>query len=161
MVTYRRNRQPGGTYFFTVTLMDRGSSMLTRHIPVLGNAMRDVRAHHPFETIAIVVLPDHLHAIWRLPEHDTEYSMRWRMIKSLFTRRVVAAGESIPGRTKGERRLWARRFWEHTMRDEDDLQQHVDYIHGNPVKHGWSERIEEWPWSSFHRYRTASSSSGS
>ena len=73
MVAYRRNRQPGGTYFFTVTLMDRRSSMLTRRIPVLGNAMRDVRMRHPFETLAIVVLPDHLHAIWRLPAHDADY----------------------------------------------------------------------------------------
>ena len=82
--------------------------------------------------------------------------MRWRMIKSHFTRRIVAAGEPVPNRAKTECRLWARRFWEHTIRDEHDLQQHINYIHGNPVKHGLSERIEDWPWSSFHRYRTDS-----
>ncbi|GAA4792339.1 transposase [Lysobacter hankyongensis] len=142
---------PGGTYFFTVTLANRSSSLLTDHVDLLGRAMREVRTRHPFETVAIVVLPDHLHAIWRLPKADAAYSMRWRMIKALFTRQLVDAGVWIPQRTKGERRVWARRFWEHTIRDESDMRHHVDYIHFNPVKHGWVERAIDWPYSSLHR----------
>lgn len=157
MVVYRRNRLPGGTYFFTVTLENRASSLLVAHVDVLGQAMREVRCRYPFETLAIVVLPDHLHALWRLPQGDADYSTRWRLIKAGFTRRLMSEGVAVPARGNDERRLWARRFWEHTIRDEDDLLRHVDYIHGNPVKHGCVERIEDWPWSSVHRHRSASS----
>ena len=151
MVNYRRNRVPGGTYFFTVVLANRASSTLIDHIDLLGQAMRETRAKHPFETLAIVVLPDHLHAIWRLPDLDQAYSMRWRMIKSLFTRKLGQSGVRLPMRSNGERRLWARRFWEHTIRDEIDLRRHIDYIHFNPVKHGWVEQAVEWPHSSLRR----------
>ncbi len=151
MVNYRRNRMPGGTYFFTVTLANRQSSLLIEHVSLLGEAMRDVRTRHPFETLAIVVLPEHLHTIWRLPEDDVDYSMRWRLIKALFTRKLISSGAWLPVRTKGERRVWARRFWEHTIRDDSDLQHHVDYVHFNPVKHGWVERPEDWCHSSFRR----------
>ena len=151
MVNYRRNKVPGGTYFFTVTLANRQSSLLTEHIHLLGEAMREVRTRHPFETVAIVVLPEHLHAIWRLPEGDAGYSMRWRLIKALFTRKLSSAGVWLPVRKKGERRVWARRFWERTILDDSDLQQHVDYIHFNPVKHGWVEHPEAWCHSSCHR----------
>lgn len=154
MVKYRRNRVRGGTYFFTVTLANRQSSLLTEHIHLLGEAMREVRTRHPFETLAIVVLPEHLHAIWRLPEGDADYSMRWRLIKALFTRKLISKGVWLPVRTKGERRVWARRFWEHTILDDSDLQHHVDYIHFNPVKHGWVERPEEWCHSSCGRMRS-------
>ncbi len=100
MVAYRRNRLPGGTYFFTVTLHNRASSLLITHAAVLGEAMREVRARHPFETLAIVVLPDHLHAIWRLPDGDTDYSTRWRLIKSGFTRRIIDKGIPLSMRSK-------------------------------------------------------------
>ena len=150
MVGYRRNRESGGTYFFTATLRDRTSTLLTTHAGVLGAVMREVRRRHPFETLAVVVLPDHLHAIWRLPEGDSDYSTRWRLIKAGFTRCLMAAGHSA-SESKG-RGLWARRFWEHTIRDEEDLQKHVDYVHGNPLKHGLAERMEDWPWSSYRRY---------
>ena len=142
---------PGGTSFFTVTLANRSSSLLTDHVDLLGQTMRDVRARHPFETIAIVVLPDHVHAIWRLPEGDAAYSMRWRLIKAHFTRKLGAAGVCMPKRAKGERRLWARRFWEHTIRDASDMQHHVDCMHFNPVKHGWVEQAIDWPYSSLRR----------
>ena len=158
MVAYRRNRQPGGMYFFTVTLQDRGSDLLTRHISALGASMRETRRRHPFDTVAMVVLPDHLHALWRLPENETDYSTRWRLIKSGFTRRVRDGGVSLPTRGTDERALWARRFWEHTIRDEQDLLRHVDYIHGNPVKHGWVERMDGWPWSTIHRYQSTARS---
>ena len=151
MVNYRRNRMPGGTYFFTVTLANRQSSLLIEHVHLLGEAMREVRTRHPFETLAIVVLPEHLHTIWRLPEDDVDYSMRWRLIKALFTRKLISAGVWLPVRTKGERRVWARRFWEHTIRDDSDLQHHVDYVHFNPVKHGWVEHPEDGCHSSFRR----------
>ncbi len=151
MVNYRRNRMPGGTYFFTVTLANRQSSLLVEHVHLLGEAMREVRTRHPLETLAIAVLPEHLHTIWRLPEDDVDYSMRWRLIKALFTRKLISAGVRLPVRTKSERRVWARRFREHTVRYDSDLQHHVDYIHFNPVKHAWVERPEDWCHSSFRR----------
>ena len=136
--------------FFTVTLGDRTSQALVDHIDALRSAYGVVHARHPFETIAMVVMPDHLHAIWRLPPGDDRYSMRWRLIKTTFTARLVAAGVSIGSRTDG-RRLWARRFWEHTIRDARDLATHVDYIHFNPVKHGHVAQVADWPYSTFHR----------
>ena len=150
MVEYRRKRVPGGTYFFTVTLQDRSASLLTTHAGLLGEAMRDIRLTHPFETIAIVILPDHLHAVWRLPEGDSDYSTRWRLIKAGFTRQLKI--DRIPASERKGRSLWARRFWEHSIRDEEDLRKHVEYVHGNPLKHGLAERMEDWPWSSYRRY---------
>ena len=101
---------------------------------------------------AIVVLPDHLHTIWTLPADDADYAERWRMIKSRFTKSLVKEGVKIGRNEKGEYDLWQRRYWEHTIRDDLDLQRHVDYIHCNPVKHGLVERVSDWPHSSFHRY---------
>ena len=152
MVNYRRNRVPGGTYFFTLGLADRSSRVLVDHVDHLRHVMRDVRATHPFVIHAMVVLPDHLHAVWELPTGDDRYSMRWRLIKSGFTVRLREQGIVFAARGKGERRLWARRFWEHTIRDEDDLARHIDYIHINPLKHGLVANVADWPWSSFHRF---------
>ena len=100
----------------------------------------------------MVVLPDHLHAIWTLPESDDDFATRWRLIKSTFSRQV-AAGERISQSriSKGERGIWQRRYWEHTLRNEQDFERHVDYIHINPVKHGYVTRVGAWPYSSFHR----------
>ncbi|WP_323001716.1 REP-associated tyrosine transposase [Denitromonas sp.] len=144
MVRYRRNYVPGGTYFFTVTLRDRRSDWLTRHIDLLRVAIVRTRSHHPFRIDAMVVLPDHLHMIMTLPEGDADYSLRWRRIKALFTRGLQLRGLATRG-------IWQRRFWEHTVRDDDDLQRHVDYIHFNPVKHGHAERPCDWPYSTIHR----------
>ncbi len=152
MVQYRRNRVPGGTYFFTVTLRDRHSRALTDHIGPLRESFRTVHAAHPFEIIAVVILPEHLHTVIRLPPGDADYSGRWRAIKSGFSRGLVKAGVTLEQDPRGEYPLWARRFWEHTIRDDRDLETHVHYIHYNPVKHGWVDRVAEWPWSSFHRY---------
>jgi len=152
MVYYRRNRVPGGTYFFTVTLADRRSQALVEHIALVRKAFRQVYRERPFRMEAVVVLPDHLHTVWTLPEGDDNYSRRWRAIKSRFTRLVRQAGVSLNPNAKGEYDLWQRRYWEHTIRDEDDLQRHVDYIHYNPVKHGLVKRVADWPYSSFHRY---------
>lgn len=152
MVQYRRNYLQGGTYFFTVTLADRRSSALVEHIALLRAAFRVTQKERPFTVKAIVVLPDHLHTIMTLPPGDADFSGRWRRIKSLFTRQVVSGGAAIARNTKGEYALWQRRFWEHTVRDEEDFGRIADYIHYNPVKHGLVPRVRDWPHSSFHRF---------
>jgi putative transposase len=151
MVLYRRNRVPGGTYFFTVTLNDRRSCALVDHIDALRDAFRFSRRERPFDVDAIVILPDHLHAIMTLPAGDADFSSRWRRIKGLFTRHI-AKTEGLSPNASGEYPLWQRRFWEHTIRDDEDFVRHVDYIHINPVKHGHATRARDWPYSSFHRY---------
>jgi putative transposase len=152
MVRYRRNIVPGGTYFFTVTLRDRRSSHLTNHISNLRNAFRVARQERPFAIDAIAVLPDHLHAIWTLPDGDADFSGRWRRIKSHFSRNVAVAEPSIKRKASREYDLWQSRFWEHTIRDDIDFARHVDYIHYNPVKHGLVSRVSDWAYSSFHAY---------
>jgi putative transposase len=152
MTNYRRNPIPGGSYFFTVTLDDRCSRLLIDHIDVLRAAFRHVLARHPFTVAAIVVLPDHLHAIWTLPEQDADFALRWRLIKSGFSR-ALPGGEPVSRSRaeKGERGIWQRRYWEHTLRDDSDVERHFDYIHYNPVKHGHVHQACDWPYSSFHR----------
>ena len=152
MTRYLRNFVPGGCYFFTVNLADRRQRLLTEHIGNLRNAFRETRARHPFTIDAIVILPDHLHAIWTLPPGDFDFATRWRLIKSAFSR-GLAPGELVSESraAKGERGIWQRRYWEHTLRDENDVARHVDYIHFNPVKHGHAPRVRDWPHSSFHR----------
>ena len=150
---YRRAFTPGGTYFFTVTLADRRSRLLVDCVDALRNAVAGVRARHPFTIDAIVVLPDHIHAIWTLPPSDADFPTRWTLIKAAFSRTIekteyVSATRNI----KGERGIWQRRYWEHLIRDDDDLAGHVDYIHYNPVKHGDAARPIDWPHSSIHRY---------
>jgi putative transposase len=152
MVRYRRNFVPGGTFFFTVTLADRRSSVLVEHIVDLRSAFRKTRSERPFAIDAIVVLPDHLHTIMTLPLDGADFSGRWKKIKSLFSRRVAATDETMATNLKGEYSLWQRRFWEHTIRNEKDFARHVDYIHYNPVKHGLTTRVRDWPYSSFHLY---------
>ena len=151
MVRYRRNFVPGGTFFFTVTVADRRSSVLVEHIAALRAAFRVTRRERPFAIDAIVVLPDHLHMIMTLPPDDSDFSGRWRRIKSLFTRRIAAHDDALRNK-RGEYAVWQRRFWEHTVRDETDFARHADYIHYNPVKHGLVSRARDWPYSSFHRY---------
>lgn len=152
MVLYRRNRITGGTYFFTVTLRDRKSTLLVDRIDPLRAAFRTVKRAHPFRIDAMVILPEHLHAIWTLPPEGDDYSGRWRAIKALFTRSLAKSGHRMARNPKGEYDLWQRRFWEHTIRDDEDLRRHVEYIHFNPVKHGQVARVSDWPYSTFHRY---------
>lgn len=152
MVRYRRNFVPGGTFFFTATLADRRSSALVDNIGLLRRAFRTTRRERPFSIDAVVVLPDHLHIIMTLPPDDADFPGRWKRVKSLFTRHVVARGNAYKRNRRGEYALWQRRFWEHTVRDEADFERHVDYIHYNPVKHGLVARVRDWPHSSFHRY---------
>ena len=152
MVGYRRNFIPGGTYFFTITLADRRSKMLVDQIGYLRSALRAARRERPFTIDAVVILPDHLHAIFTLPPNDFDFSGRWRRIKGHFSSALIDASIELNRRPNGDLALWQRRFWEHTIRDESDFSRHVDYIHFNPVKHGHVRRVRDWPYSSFHRY---------
>jgi putative transposase len=152
VTNYRRNFICGGSFFFTANLAERRLRLLVDHIDLLRQAFRYVRRRHPFDIEAIVVLPDHLHAIWTLPEGDADFALRWRLIKSTFSRGLFAGERRSPSRAKkGERGIWQRRYWEHTLRDEGDFARHADYIHFNPVKHGHVTRVRDWPYSSFHR----------
>jgi len=149
MSDYRRVFVPGATYFFTLNLQDRRCDLLVRHIDALRESWRDMARAWPFETLAAVVLPDHLHLVLALPEGDANYPARLRLLKSGFTRRLPDAVK-FTGR-KGERKVWQRRYWEHMIRDEADLTTHVDYVHFNPVKHGHATSPEQWPYSTWHR----------
>ncbi|HZK91858.1 MAG TPA: transposase [Stellaceae bacterium] len=152
MTNYRRAFVSGGTYFFTVNLFDRRSLLLTEHIDALRAAFRYARKRHPFDLEAIVVLPEHLHAVWSLPDGDADFPLRWRLIKSAFSH-SLPTGEIVSSSRaqKSERGIWQRRYWEHAVRDQDDFDRHLDYIHFNPVKHGYVPRVRDWPYSSFHR----------
>jgi putative transposase len=152
MVGYRRNRIEGGTFFFTLALADRRSKALIDHMGALRAAFRTTRQERPFTIDALVVLPDHLHAILTLPPGDADFAGRWRRIKGIFSTRLLAAGVEVRRHPNGELALWQRRYWEHTIRNEEDFERHVDYIHYNPVKHRVVTRVRDWPHSSFHRY---------
>ena len=153
MANYRRVWIPGGTYFFTVALADRQSDMLTAHVADLRIAFRAARIARPFALDAMVVLPDHIHAIWTLPPGDADYATRWSHIKGAFSRALPASERASASRLrKRERGVWQRRFWARAMVDESDLAAHIDYVHFNPVKHRLATRAVDWPWSSFHRF---------
>jgi putative transposase len=152
MVNYRRNLVQGGTYFFTVALANRRSSALVENIAALRAAIKQTRVEKPFSIDAIVILPEHLHAIITLPAADYDYAGRWRRLKGLFTRAMQKSGASIMRDSRGEYQLWERRFWEHTIRDDRDFERHVDYIHFNPVKHKHVQKVADRPHSSFHRF---------
>lgn len=151
MPDYRRLYADGGTYFLTVCLLDRRSDLLVREIEALRSSWREVAATHPFETVAAVTLPDHLHVMWRLPENDHDFPARLSMLKAGFTRRLPE-GDKRAGR-KGERGVWQPRYWEHLIRGPDDFARHVDYIHWNSVKHGHAATPEDWPYSTWRRWK--------
>jgi putative transposase len=145
MSDYRRAYQPGGHYFFTLVTYNRVKRFCDpQEVERLRAAIRHVKAKHPFSIDAIVILPDHLHALWTLPLDDDDFSMRWRLIKHKFSVTVEA-----PVNHRGEKLIWQRRFWEHLIRDQEDWTRHMDYIHYNPVKHGYVGRPRDWPYSSF------------
>ncbi|MBI3773085.1 MAG: transposase [Gammaproteobacteria bacterium] len=153
---YRRVFIPGGSFFFTLVTEERRPLLLNATtIDVLRAAFRAVRARHPFEIDAIAVLPDHLHCIWTLPPGDADFSRRWRLIKTWFTKHCDPALRIAPNRsraTKQQQAIWQHRYWEHALRDEADFVRHVEYIHYNPVKHGYTSSPLAWPYSSFHRH---------
>ncbi len=142
MADYRRWHVPGGTYFFTLVTYRRSRFLTTPFArTILGEILRESRSRWPFQTLATVLLPDHLHAIWALPPGDDRYSTRWGWVKKEFTKRWLAGGGmersvSRARETRRRRGVWQPRFWEHTLRDEQDLERHFDHIHYNPVKHG-------------------------
>jgi putative transposase len=158
MPEYRRARVPGGTYFFTVNTFRRGRFLVQEPF---RNALRDgiatARAVLPFHIVAWVLLPEHLHCIWQLPEGDADFSRRWAIIKRTVSGQCghLVMHDAALSRSKMQRKesaVWQRRFWEHQIRDDLDLRRHVDYIHFNPVKHGHVARVGDWPYSTFHRY---------
>jgi len=153
MPDYRRFRIPGGCYFFTVNLLDRKSSLLAERVDLLRKSVRIVKQRYPFHIDAWVVLPEHMHCIWTLPPNDDNFSGRWREIKKAFSRALPNNETRSTVRVRrNERGIWQRRFWEHAIRDERDYAAHMDYVHFNPVKHGWVKQASDWPYSSFHQW---------
>jgi putative transposase len=152
---YRRSFQPGASYFFT--LVTHARSPLFGDVVAIDlyrNAVRKVQAARPFTLAAEVILPDHIHMLWTLPDGDADYPTRIRLIKRAFTRSYLNHRRHIDERSgsriaKGEQAVWQRRYWEHTIRDERNFQAHLDYIHLNPVKHGLATAARDWPHSTF------------
>jgi len=152
MSEYRRARTPGATYFFTVNLHNRRLALLTQHIQLLRAAVGATKTKHPFHIDAWVVLPNHMHCLWTLPEGDAGFSVRWQVIKRAFSQGLAKTEALSTIQVKRrERGIWQRRYWEHLIRDDGDYQRHFDYIHRNPLKHGYVTRVGDWPYSSFHR----------
>jgi len=150
---YRRADIKGATYFFTLNLANRKSTLLIDKINELRESIRHVKQKYPFDINAIVILPEHLHAMITLPKNDNDFATRWMLIKAHFSRQIPK-GERVNASKakKRERGIWQRRYWEHMIRDEADYQAHINYIHYNPVKHGYVEKASQWPHSSIHRY---------
>ncbi|MCD2449511.1 transposase [Methylicorpusculum oleiharenae] len=145
MSNYRRVFVPGACYFFTVVTWRRTPIFIDeQRVEIFRQAIRKIMQTRPFHIDAMVILPEHLHCIWSMPDGDCDFSSRWREIKKATSRQIDAATN-----TRNERFVWQRRFWEHAIRDEDDWRRHMDYIHYNPVKHGLAQRPGDWPWSSF------------
>ena len=154
MSNYRRAYITGGTWFFTVNLLQRkNNNLLVRHIAELREVVRNVKQKYPFTIDAWVILPEHMHCVWTLPEGDVDFSTRWRLIKSGFSRRIPKTEYRSEVRIKAnERGIWQRHYWEHLIRDGLDYQRHIDYVHVNPLKHGWVKQVRDWEYSTFHRY---------
>ncbi|UOP05194.1 REP-associated tyrosine transposase [Conchiformibius kuhniae] len=150
---YRRSLASGACYFFTLALHNRRQDLLVRHIADLRRTFSEVKQKYDFEIIAACILPEHLHLLMRLPPDDNRYPMRLRLIKSAFSRAIPKTeAVSLSRQRKNERGIWQRRYWEHEIRNQQDLNAHIDYIHFNPVKHGYVVRVKDWQYSSFHRY---------
>lgn len=151
---YRRAWHAGGTYFFTLNLLQRcDNDLLVRHIDVLRHVVKRVKEKHPFMIHAWVVLPDHLHCVIELPSNDADFATRLRLIKSGFSKNIPKTEYRSDVRLKhGERGVWQRRYWEHLIKNEVDYQAHMDYVHINPLKHGLVKRVSDWPYSTFHRW---------
>ena len=154
---YRRAKIAGASYFFTVVTHERRPIFRNAGAVALFQSGVDrIRDRHPFDIDAFVILPDHIHTVWTLPDGDAEFSKRWRLIKEAFTKPFVRQTQpselSASRRAKGEQAIWQRRFWEHLIRNEDDYAAHIDYIHYNPVRHGLTAAARDWPHSSFSEW---------
>jgi putative transposase len=158
MPEYRRIKVKGGSYFFTVVTFGRQPFLIDDHVrTAFRQGIQEVRQSMPFSIDAWVLLPDHLHAIWTLPVNDDNFGSRWAVIKRIVSRQCgYLAGNDGPIKEspakRGESGIWQRRFWDHLIRDDQDFQRHLDYIHWNPVKHGYVKRVIDWPYSTFHRF---------
>ncbi|MEP2530248.1 transposase [Shimia sp.] len=154
MPKYRRDRTPGGTWFFTVCLRDRASDLLTRNVPVLRECVAGTMITQPFKARAWVVLPNRMHCIWTLPQGDADFSNRWKAIKGRFSRRMPDEAAFVrAARRPREKGIWQNRFWEHRIRDDDDMRAHMWFVHQSPVEAGLVRRAEDWAYSSVHRGR--------
>lgn len=151
MAQLHRPRRPGASIFFSVCLDAPGQTLLTDHIMQLRSSVRAVRGLWPFEINAWVVLPDHLHAIWTLPEGDSDYALRWASIKARFSRGLAAPALTGTQQARREKGIWQRRFWEHHLRGADDLAAHQRLCWADPVRHGLVRHPRDWPYSSYHR----------
>jgi len=155
MSRYRRSRAAGATYFFTINTYRRQRTLThTDALRALREAIRTVKQRLPFHVDALVVLPDHLHAVLTLPPEDADFSSRLSLIKrqvAQSARHLVVEAQTASRVKRRELGFWQRRFWEHQIRDETDYARHVDYVHYNPVKHGLVTRVADWPYSTFHR----------
>ena len=151
MPNYRRPSRPGSRIFFTVTLAQRGTDLLTQEVETLRHAVRLTRQERPFSIDAWVVLPDHMHCVWTLPEEDADFSTRWSVIKARFSRAMPPVARRRSHEARREHGIWQRRFWEHHIRDARDWDNHVRYCWLNPVKHGLVDHPRDWPYSSWHR----------
>ncbi|HGO5855128.1 TPA: transposase [Mannheimia haemolytica] len=155
MSWYRRLNIKGGIYFLTVVLQDRKSDYLLRYIAEFRQAYTETQKNAPFETIAICILPNHFHLLMKLPDGDEDFSKRIRLLKINFNKRIPLGACTLSYSYNQQKRrelgIWQRRFWEHLIRDEKDLANHIDYIYYNPVKHGYVKQVKDWKFSSFHR----------
>jgi putative transposase len=151
MSSYIRPRQPGASIFFTVALADRGARTLVDQVEALRQAVRVTKAERPFRIDAWVVLPDHMHCVWTLPEGDADFSTRWSVIKARFSRAMPRVQRRKSHETRREHGIWQRRYWEHHIRDDAAFAACVRYCWINPVKHGLAEHPKDWPYSSWHR----------
>jgi len=153
MTRYRDNRVPGMTYFFTVRLLDRNSTLLTDHFSAFGEAMRQARIRKPFHVDAWVVLPDHAHAIWTLPPGDHDCATRWRAVKIAFSKALHKTGLTLA--SAADATIWERHYRDYRVGDDDEYAALIDYVHSNPMRHGLCQQAAEWPWSSLHRFVAA------
>jgi putative transposase len=166
MSHYRRLRIKGGFYFFTVVTYQRQPIFNNEAARIcLRQVWIDVRQRWPFDVIAMCLLPDHLHCIWQLPNEDDNFSIRWSLIKRRFVQEYRRTGScglwpGVSGIGRNESGIWQRRFWEHNIKDHNDLQRHIDYIHINPIKHGLVEKAEDWPWSTYKKYLSSGKYAG-
>lgn len=153
MSNYHRVKVNGGTYFFTIALQDRSKDYLVRYIDILRYSYQETKACYPIETVAICILPEHIHWLMHLPEDNVDYSVVISHFKRLFSKNLPmeCRNPNISQAKKRELGIWQRRFWEHFIRDEQDLKNHMDYIYFNPVKHGYVNRVQDWAFSSFHQ----------
>lgn len=156
IMQYRRLYQPGAQYFFTVVTYQRRPILTNADVlHTLKTAIKKVQQKYPFKINALVILPDHLHTIWQLPNNDSDFSMRWNQIKRYVSHHCQHYDNIEKTNNELRKRqssIWQQRFWEHCIKNEEDFEKHFDYIHYNPVKHRYVSSVADWKYSTFHKY---------